>query len=330
VSCQTSPLVRRQVLRGILAAACSMAARPAGAGAPLFLPVLGSPPANPAELKALRQALQDVDPELGERSLFQPLAAGYDTGRLRLLADEAVRRRPPLIVCCDLDAALAAKAARRDDMPPIVFRAHDDPVARGLVASYGHPGRRLTGVTAYRCVDDKMLEILHDALPRIRRIGYLYDISNADARCHAQAHLYARRSGLELVPLVMPGAQALPAALARLSSLQLDALLVPASASTWNARRQVIDHMDRLALPAIYEGGAFVPDGGLMQFGARTTNTHLQMARAMAAILRGSDAGAIPVFAPSEFELTVNLRARHARGYGISPATLRRADQIIE
>jgi putative ABC transport system substrate-binding protein len=318
------------VLHGILAAAYATAARAAGAALPLYLPVLGSPPANPAELLALRQALLDVNRELGERTVLQPLAASYDSRRLQLLAGEAVRRRPPLIVCCDLDAALAAKAARTNDMPPIVFRAHDDPVARGLIGSYGHPGRRLTGVTAYRCIDDKMLEILHDALPRVRRVGYLYDAANADAACHARAHLYARSARLELVSLVIPGEQALPSALTRLSSLQLDALLVPASASTWNARSKVIEQVDRLALPAIYEGGAFVPDGGLMQFGARTTNIHLQMARAMAAILRGGDAGAIPVFAPSEFELTVNLRARHARRYGISPATLRRADQIIE
>jgi putative tryptophan/tyrosine transport system substrate-binding protein len=284
----------------------------------------------PNLLVQLRAALAAQSPALAERITFVEEFAGFDSARLAPLARKLVAQSPDLIVCFDLNATQAVLAARADLRLPVVFRAHDDPHAQGIIDSYAHPGRNVTGITTYRCVDHKMVELLHDAFPTVRRIGFVFDASQNDGGCHAQSHAYAQSQGIELVDFNVGSNAALPAALDRIGAARLGAMIVPASAPSWTQRKLVIARMNALAIPAIYEGEVFVEDGGLMHFGAIVDDTFERMARDIVKILHGENAGNIPVSQPTRFELVINMKAEGARKYRLSPRVLRRADRIIE
>src|SRR5262252_4575843 len=108
----------------------------------------------------------------------------YDNGRfeaLQPLAEELVRAQVEIIVTGGTAATLAAK--RATTTIPIVFRAAGDPVLLALVASLARPGGNVTGYSvANPEVTAKYLSLLKELLPRLQRIGVLWDAGNPYAR----------------------------------------------------------------------------------------------------------------------------------------------------
>ena len=320
-------LPRRAFLARLALGALPVSTR---AEAPVDIACLSSPPPEDAPLQALRGALVRLDPALAARTRFTERFASFDSARLHRYARDLNRSRPDLIVCFDFDAASAAVAARMAKPVPVVFRAHDDPLARGLIDSYARPGHDVTGVTTYRCLDDKLVELMADALPTARRIGFMHDGSAPDGGCNALARRYARQRGITLIDYDVADTARLATVLAGLKRSRVDALVVGANAATWRMRKETVARMDLLAIPVIYEGKVFVDDGGLMQFSALPEDAYERLARAVAYVARHGAAGDFPVSQPMRFELIVNLKARHAQQYGLSARILRRADRILE
>jgi putative ABC transport system substrate-binding protein len=316
--------------RVLLASAALPFAARAGTPPRFRIACLSSSKADVTPIAAFRAALAVVDPALAPQVSYTEDFAGFDAGHLARLAAALNAAAPDLILCFDFDAARATVAARRAAPVPMVFRAHEDPLLRGLIDSYPRPGRNVTGITTYRCIDDKLVEIVRDALPSARRIGFVRDAGIPDSGCNAKAHQYARKRGIELIELSISAPAELPSLMQRIRSLRPDAMIVSATAVTWQRRRQVIDGLDALALPALYEGQVFVDAGGLMHFGSVQHDAYERLAKAAAHVLRGGSAGDFPVSQPVNFELLVNLKARHAAAYKLSSQILRRADRILE
>ena len=100
--------------------------------------------------------------------------------RLPSFAAELAAKNPAVIVTVGVPAlAAAAKAAPKT---PIVVAA-GDPVAAGLVSNLARPGGMITGVTnVVAQVSEKLPELLLDADPKLRRIGFLADPNNPAGR----------------------------------------------------------------------------------------------------------------------------------------------------
>jgi putative ABC transport system substrate-binding protein len=89
------------------------------------------------------------------------------------MAAEFVRRRVSVIVT--LQGTLTAEVAKATTSTiPIVFAVGTDPVAAGLIRSLNRPGINLTGSTNLTVeLAPKRLELLHDLVPNVTRIGFL-------------------------------------------------------------------------------------------------------------------------------------------------------------
>jgi putative ABC transport system substrate-binding protein len=257
--------------------------------------------------------------------------ASFSRERLALQLDELLMRDLDVLICMDLFAATVARSRRRGTNPPIVFIAHADPLASHLILAYSEPGNNLTGVSTYRCVDGKMVEIMGDAFPARKRIGYLLDSSvREDIDCIRLADDAAKLNRIQLVKIDVASPAFLSSLRKTLLALRLDAIVAPASAAIWQNKKRVVDVVNDLHLPAIYESTLFLDEGGLLSYGPSDADVLTDVARAVEMILRGQPAGQIPVEQPTRYELVVNLRAPHANEYEPKATIFRRADRILE
>jgi len=83
-------------------------------------------------------------------------------------------------------------------------------------------------------------------------------------------------------------------------------------------------------LPAIYNEGDFLEDGGLMSYSQNFDEQFRQAASYVDRILRGAKPGDLPIQLPTKFKLIINLTAAKALGLTVPPTLLALADEVIE
>jgi len=120
--------------------------------------------------------------------------------------DRVVKAAPDAIVSGPELYARAFRAATRT-IPLIAIS--EDLVAEGLVASLAKPGGNLTGISLLSPeLDDKRQDILIEAVPGIRRLAALADVSITQKRHLEQQKQTAQSLGVELsvFTFAQPGA----------------------------------------------------------------------------------------------------------------------------
>jgi ABC-type uncharacterized transport system substrate-binding protein len=201
----------------------------------------------------------------------------------------------------------------------------------GLVASLGHPGGQVTGITA-AIETGKHLELLHELAPAAARIGILGiisgDATSMDYRRRAEAA--ASTFGLSLVHVSVGTERDLDAAFQTLLSEHVEGLLVPLEALFANERKRIAQLAATARLPTIYSMRAFVEDGGLMSYGSNGAEDFRHAAALVSKVLKGQKPADLPVERPTKYELVISLKTAKALGLTIPPALLARADEIIE
>jgi len=241
-------------------------------------------------------------------------------------ATELVRERPEIVVTTGPQATRAAQRASRDIVITAII---DDLVTSGLVSSMSHPEGNITGVAIFAFqLDVKRLELLHEALPRARRIGILADpdrTSALDALDRA-----ARDLGVEIVPFTARTNEEIIDAIEGMKTKEIDAVNVLASTTLWNARLLIIEHLNLSRLPSVWQWPQGAEDGGLIAYGPRLEGVFGQCGRLVVKLLRGAKVADTPVEQPTEFVLSVNLRTAKTFGVAIPPTLLSRADQVID
>ena len=123
----------------------------------------------------MRQGLRDLGHFEGKNILIEYRGAEGKLDRIPSLIAELVQLNVDVLVVATLPAIRAAKQATKTI--PIVM-VTGDPVASGIVDSLARPGGNITGLaTLSRDLSGKRLELLKEAVPRLSRVGVLW---NAD------------------------------------------------------------------------------------------------------------------------------------------------------
>ena len=95
-------------------------------------------------------------------------------------------------------------------------------------------------------------------------------------------------------------------------------------------RRRIVDFAAAQHIPAMYEFGFIVRDGGLMSYGPNDDDGFREAARYIDRILKGAKPGDLPAMLPTRFYFAVNLKTATTLGLTIPSSLLFRADDVIQ
>jgi putative tryptophan/tyrosine transport system substrate-binding protein len=108
------------------------------------------------------------------------------------------------------------------------------------------------------------------------------------------------------------------------------ALVVPPDVFIVANRAPIIELAARHRLPAIYAFRNMAVEGGLLSYGVDIVDLYRRSAAYVDRILRGANAGELPIQAPTGFELVLNLKTANAIGLEVPREFLLRTNEVIE
>jgi putative ABC transport system substrate-binding protein len=277
-----------------------------------------------------RQALRDLGYIEGENIHFEYRYIEGQQDRAPGFVAELVELKVDVLVVSTLSTLRAAKQATKTI--PVVMITTNDPVATGIVDSLARPGGNITGVTRLtRDLSGKRLELLKEVVPKLTRVGVLWDAKGpgptiAFKEYEAAAHLLKIKiHSLELRDLNLDFERAFHAA-----AKERGGALIPISSSlTISNMKQIADLAIKNRLPSMNERSDFVEAGGLISYSADDNESSRRAAHYVDRILKGAKPADLPIEQPMKFEFVVNLKTAKQIGVTIPPNVLARADRVL-
>jgi putative ABC transport system substrate-binding protein len=292
------------------------------------MPVVGFLPSRPHFMTAFRQGLKEVGFVEGQDVAIEYRSAEDQTRVPLLVAD--LRRRQVALIVGNTPSALAAKAATAT--VPIVFTTGGDPVRDGLVASLNQPGGNVTGVSFISVeLGAKQLGLLRELRPGAARIAMLVDPKWPLTQPFvSQVRVAASAMGQQIEVLDASSDREIETAFTTLVQRGAGALHVGLGTFLGSERERIVALAARYRIPAIYVLRDYVTAGGLMSYGANTTDSYRQAGIYAGRILKGEKPGDLPVMLPTKFEFVINVKTAKALSLEIPDKLLALADEVIE
>jgi putative tryptophan/tyrosine transport system substrate-binding protein len=250
---------------------------------------------------------------------------------LRKYAAELVALAPDVILASG--TATMAPLVQATRTVPIVFVNVADPVGGGFVDSLARPGGNATGFMQFEYnLSGKWIELLKQIAPNVTRAAVLRDAAiTGGIGQFAVIQSVAPSVGMEVVPVnVRDAAAEIERAVAAFARSPNGGLIVTSSALSAVHRELIIALAARHRLPAVYYRRYFATSGGLISYGPDTVDDFRRAAAYIDRILKGEKPADMPVQAPTQYELVINLKTANALGLEIPPTLLARADEVIE
>ena len=248
----------------------------------------------------------------------------------RRYAAELVALAPDVILATASPTVVALQAATRTI--PIVFAHAADPVGAGFVDSLARPGGNTTGFILFEySISPKWLELLKEFAPRVTRVAILRDPATAAGMGQFGAiQSVASSFGVELRPVNARDPGEIERAIANFAVESNGGLIVTANPLAALHRGLITALAARHKLPAVYSNRSFVAAGGLVSYGPDFIDQYRKAAGYVDRILKGEKPADLPVQAPTNYELVINLKTAKALGLTVPPALLARAAEVIE
>jgi putative ABC transport system substrate-binding protein len=282
------------------------------------------------DLMAFRQGLKELGWIEGRNIDIELRWPGGDVERAQTFAKELVGLRPDVLLVRTTPAADALK--KETSTIPIVLVNVVEPVEQGFVQSLARPGGNITGFTNFEeSVGGKMLQLLKEVDPRIKRVAVIYNPQTAPF-----GGLYFRSMesaasvlGVETVTLLVQSVADIEAAMTAFARQPGGGVVAIPDSFTVQHRDLLIALAARNRLPTIY---AYIQAsmGGLMTYTVDTRDLMHRAAGYIDRILKGEKPAELAVQQPARFNLVINLKTAKALGLTVPQTLLVAADEVIE
>ena len=278
-------------------------------------------------IEAMRSGLHDLGYVEGQNIRIEFRSAQGKFERLPALAEELVRLKVDLIVA-GADPAIQAALRATHTIPVVMVGYVYDPVASGLIDSYGKPGRNLTGVfTRISELVGKRFQLLKEAVPNLSRVAVFWHASGQSEL--AEVEPAARSLGLHLTYLKLRSPYDFESAFKTAKRKKAGAVILLFSSEFYVRRARIAAAALQFGLPTATGTGEYTEAGGLLSYGPEGVDAYHRVAYFVDRLLRGAQPSELPVEQTAEFKLLVNLKTAEALGLTIPESILLRADKAI-
>ncbi len=246
------------------------------------------------------------------------------------VAAELVQSGVDLVLAWTTPAVIAARRATASI--PIVMVGVADPVGLGIIASLARPGGNITGVSNVSSdLSGKMIELLREIVPRIRRVGVVRNKSNPGSEIQLRETEDALRVlGLQFEVADAHTPEGFDNAFARLSANGAHGVVLLPDPSLIQHAERIAELAQRGGLATVFQRRENVDAGGLLSYGPNLSHQFYQVAAHVDRILKGAKPAELPVEQPTKFELVVNLKTANALGLQVPLHLQQLADEVIE
>ena len=282
-------------------------------------------------LAAFREELQKLGWTEGRNVQIDYRWAALDPELMRRFARELIALQPDVILSSS--SPTTASLLQETRSIPIIFANIADPVGSGLVASLSRPGGNATGFMLFEgSLAGKWLELLKEIAPRVSRVAAVFNPATATfAEYYLNPVKAAAASfGVEVIAAPVHDTSELESVVATRARESNSGLIVMPDAFLVAHREEVTSLAARYRLPAIYFYRVFTEIGGLISYGNVSVDNYRRSATYVDRVLHGAKQSELPVQAPVNFELVVNLKTAKALGLDVPPLLQQRADEVIE
>jgi putative ABC transport system substrate-binding protein len=274
-------------------------------------------------LPAMRES--GIDPETVQQYCYSELKDIPEQMR------KIVLTKPDVLLI--FASAVAARAAREASPTlPIVFADVQDPVKNGLAKSLAHPGLNMTGITNNS--DEllgKRIEVIKEALPEVRRIALLVNLSNEGQQVYLRiAQDAARMLRIDAKPYDVRSSAELDAAFAAMEQDRMQVVLLLPDAWFFSHRVDLVTLSASHHVPLVTGNTVYGELGGLLTYGANLSAMAKRAWLYVHKILDGANPSELPAEQPVELDFIVNAKTAREQGIKISPTAMLRASRVIE
>jgi putative ABC transport system substrate-binding protein len=296
-----------------------------------FISSTGTAGSSSPLFDSFRLGLRDLGYVEGKNLSIERRYAEGRLDRMPALVNELVQQKVDVIVAANNVGIRAAKEATKTI--PIVMISSLDPVAAGYVESFARPGGNVTGLAwLNRDISAKRVEFLKDLLPKMSRLGILWD-ANAPGPAIAFKEYTASAQAfkVELRSLEVHGPNPdFHGAFQAAKTAHVNALIVVANPLVGQHAKEIFDLATKSRLASMAEDGRYVDAGGLISYGANLADLYRRAAEYVVEILKGGKPAELPVRLASRFEVFINLKTAQQIGVAIPQNVLLQADKIIK
>ena len=289
-------------------------------------------PENPSPLfQAFRQGLRELEYVDGSNIVIVQRYAEGRLDRMPAFVQEFVEKKVDVIIGVNNVVIRAAKEATKTI--PIVMVSSVDPVGAGYIESFSHPGTNITGLAwLNRDISAKRIELLKEVMPKLSRVGLLWDGDGPGPKVAAKEYKAAAKSfKIELKSLEVRGpAPDFVTAFQTAKNATSEALIVVGNPLMSQHLGTIFSSAIKFRLPSMVEEDRYVEAGGLISYGANFADLYRRAAGYVVEILKGAKAADLPVKLPTKFEVFINLKTAQQLGITIPQHVLVQADRVIK
>ena len=216
---------------------------------------------------------------------------------------------------------------------PVIFVIVADPVGSRFVQSLSRPGGNATGFTIMEpSIAGRWVQLLKEIAPDVTRAALLFNPATAPyADVYIRPFKGAASSfSLEAISTPVHDEAELESVIAAEARVPNSGLVVIPDGFLNVNRETIVSLTARYKLPAIYPWPFFPENGGLLSYGSDQRESFRLAAGYANRILKGEKPGDLPVQAPTDYKLIINLETAKLLGLTVSHQLQQLADKLIE
>lgn len=263
----------------------------------------------------------------GEKIVVDVQNAQGDQSNLKTMSQKFVNDKEDLILAIATPAAQSV-AAETQEIPILATAITDYPEA-GLVESNEVPNVNLSG-TSDRTPVKEQLALLKQILPDIKKVGIMYNSSEANSEIQARSAIEACEDlGLEYQEGTVTNVNDIQQVVQSIVG-DVDALYIPTDNTFASAMPLVASITDVEKVPVICGENGMVKGGGLATVGIDYYKLGQQTGKMAIRVLEGEDISKMPVEFPDSTEVCINLDTAEKIGVTVPQEIIDSAAIVIK